>query len=90
MGHQSCGAVTAAIAGGDNGHNLNHLLAHIEPAKAASEDKSVDGIVKTNAKLQCRDLSDRSAIISGAEAKGDLKIVPAYYELGSGKVIMLD
>jgi len=31
LGHESCGAVTAAIAGGDNGHNLNHLLAHITP-----------------------------------------------------------
>jgi len=26
LGHESCGAVTAAVNGGDNGHNLNHLL----------------------------------------------------------------
>lgn len=90
LGHQSCGAVTAAIAGGDNGHNLNHLLAHIEPAKAASDDKSVDGVVKTNAQLQCRDLADRSAIIASAVSKGDLKIFPAYYELGSGQVTFLN
>ena len=29
LGHESCGAVTAALAGGDNGYNLNHLLSHI-------------------------------------------------------------
>ena len=90
LGHESCGAVTAAIAGGDNGYNLNHLLAHIEPAKAASSDKSVNGVVKTNAQLQCGDLAGRSTIISDAVAKGDLKIVPAYYELGSGKVTFLN
>lgn len=26
LGHQSCGAVTAAVNGDDNGYNLNHLL----------------------------------------------------------------
>ena len=25
LGHQSCGAVTAAVQGGDNGYHLNHL-----------------------------------------------------------------
>jgi carbonic anhydrase len=35
LGHQSCGAVTAAVNGGDNGYNLNHLLVHITPAISA-------------------------------------------------------
>jgi carbonic anhydrase len=26
LGHQSCGAVTVVVNGGDNGCNLNHLL----------------------------------------------------------------
>ena len=49
LGHQSCGAVTAAIAGGDNGYNLNHLLAHITPAiNASNKDASINEIVKKN------------------------------------------
>ena len=51
LGHESCGAVTAVITGGDNGHNLNHLLAHITPAVAASDDPSVNAVVKVNANL---------------------------------------
>ena len=86
LGHQACGAVTAAIAGGDNGYNLNHLLAHIEPAKAASEDSSVNGVVKTNARMTAQELQDRSAIIRGAVDGGKLKIVPAYYSLDDGSV----
>ncbi len=85
LGHESCGAVTAAIAGGDNGHNLNHLLAHITPAVAASEDKAVNSVVKVNANLTSSALAERSSIISGAQGDG-LKIVPAYYNLGTGKV----
>ncbi len=89
MGHESCGAVTAAIAGGDNGYNLNHLLAHIAPAKAACGAAPVNDVVKKNAELVVGDLQSRSAIIAGAVGSGALKIVPAYYELGSGAVTFL-
>lgn len=86
LGHESCGAVTAALAGGDNGHNLNHLLYHITPAKTASKDKSVNGVVKKNAKMTGKEMYNRSAIIKAAVDKKKLKIVPAYYNLGSGKI----
>lgn len=90
MGHQSCGAVTAAIGGGDNGYNINHMLAHITPAIVASGDgASVDDVVKKNAELTVAELSARSRIIGDAIADGKLKVVPAYYELGSGKVVFL-
>jgi carbonic anhydrase len=87
LGHQSCGAVTAAVNGGDNGHNLNHLLSHITPALAASPaDASVNDVVKKNAELTAKELVDRSAIIRGAVEAGKLKIVPAYYHLDTGRV----
>jgi carbonic anhydrase len=90
MGHESCGAVGAAVAGGDNGHNLNHLLAHITPALcAAKEGATVNDIVKSNAKLNARDLKDRSSIISNAVDGNELKIWSAYYNLDSGKVDFL-
>jgi len=90
MGHQSCGAVTAAVGGGDNGYSLNHLLSHITPAIAASkEGASVNDIVKTNAELTAKELASRSKIISDAVASGQIKIVPAYYNLDSGKVDFL-
>ncbi|WP_370087125.1 carbonic anhydrase [Ekhidna sp.] len=86
MGHESCGAVGAALAGGDNGYNLNHLLAQIEPAKAQAGSSDVNVVVKKNAELSAKDLYDRSAILKGAVDKGKLKIVSAFYNLGSGKV----
>jgi len=90
LGHQSCGAVTAAVSGGDNGYNLNHLLAHITPAISASEPgASVNDVVKKNAQMVTEDLAKRSNIIGSAVASGDVQIVPAYYNLDSGKVDFL-
>ena len=90
LGHQSCGAVTAAANGGDNGYNLNHLLSHITPALNASEaGASITSIVKKNAELNAAELVNRSSIIAEAAEKGAIKIVPAYYNLDSGKVDFL-
>jgi carbonic anhydrase len=88
LGHQSCGAVIAAMAGGDNGYNLNPLLAHIEPAKAKTPGGSVDEIVRTNAALVAQELVERSAIIRDAVEAGRLRIVPAFYSLGDGSVAL--
>ncbi len=90
LGHQACGAVTAATKGGDNGHNLNHLLSHITPAIAAApEGATVNEIVKINAQLTVKELCDRSAIIKGAVDNGTVKVVAGYYNLDSGKVDFL-
>lgn len=90
LGHQSCGAVTAAVNGGDNGHNLNHLLYHITPAIVASgEGASITDVVKKNAELTAKELCDRSKIIREAVEGGTVKVVPAYYNLDSGKVDFL-
>jgi carbonic anhydrase len=87
LGHQNCGAVTAAIAGGDNGHNLNHLLSHLTPALAASKKgATVDEVAKINAELTVWELINRSEIINNAIDKEDIKVVSAYYHLNSGKV----
>lgn len=87
LGHQSCGAVTAAMGGGDNGYNLNHLLSHITPAISASaDDADVNTVVKKNAELTVKHLTERSDIIKAAYEKGDIDIVPAYYNLDTGKV----
>lgn len=90
LGHENCGAVTAAIGGGDNGYNLNHLVAEILPAIDASPDKSVNAVVKKNAEMNAGQIVTRSPIIQGAIKERDIKIVPAYYELGSGKIDFME
>lgn len=90
LGHQSCGAVTAAANGGDNGYNLNHLLSHITPAiQASGTNASIEDIIKKNAEITANDLISRSSIIGNAVAEGKVQIVSAYYNLDSGKVDFL-
>ena len=90
MGHESCGAVTAAVGGGDNGYNINHLLAHVTPAiVSAGDGADVNTIVKKNAEITATELAARSKIIGDAIASDKLQVVPAYYALGTGQVEFL-
>ena len=79
------------MKGGDNGENLNHLVGHITPAiEAAPNGASVNEVVKENARLSAKELKQRSDIIRQAVEAGKVRIVPAYYNLGSGKVDLLN
>ena len=90
LGHQSCGAVTAAVQGGDQGENINHLLSYINPAIAATgDDASINEIAKENAVLTVQEMINNSSIISEAVKSGKLEIIPAYYNLDTGKVDFL-
>ena len=90
LGHEACGAVKAAVAGGDNGYNLNHLLSHLQPAlSACGGDAEIPKIVKKNADLTAEELKNRSSIIGDAVASGDVKVISGYYHLESGKVDFL-
>ena len=91
LGHQSCGAVTAAVQGGDNGPHINHLLSFVQPAiKASGENASINDVVRINARQTKADLMDKSDVIRNAVNNGTVKIVPAYYNLDSGKVDFLE
>jgi carbonic anhydrase len=87
LGHQNCGAVTAALQGGDYGENLNHLMAHLARAiEQSSPDDSIDEIAIKNTDLTVEDLKSRSEILSYAIDNDKLLIIPAFYYLESGKV----
>lgn len=90
LGHENCGAVTAAAEGGDYGYIYNQLVYEIMPAvHSCGADAPIPEIVKTNAKLHAEALTHRSRIIDKAAASGKIKIVPAYYNLLSGIVEFL-
>ena len=86
LGHESCGAVTAAVQGGDNGPNLNHLCSHISEAVNMGKGKELSEVIKINAANNANELVNSSSIISDAVNSGNLSIESAYYHLGSGVV----
>ena len=90
MGHESCGAVAAALDGVEAGPNIAHLLEQIAPAIDAAPERSVDAVVHSNARAAADRLSSASEIIGGAVGSGDVHIVPAYYALSTGAVTFAD
>lgn len=87
MGHESCGAVGAAVAGGDNGPNLNKLVSYIQPSvNKLGSNATLKEIIKENANNSVETLKDQSEIISKAMENSGLEIVSAYYNLATGKV----
>lgn len=94
MGHESCGAVKAALStlnGGDAGSpSLNKLVGDIHPRlKRFSRLPASANVVDeswSNVEGVASDLTTRSEIIQSAVESGELHIEKALYHLGSGTV----
>ena len=94
MGHTSCGAVKAALAtidGADAGSPaLNGLVRDIHPRLQSFKGRRPSSHVHdeswANANGVVQDLLARSTIVSAAIQTGKVKIVPALYDLETGKV----
>jgi len=89
LGHESCGAVQAALAGGDLGYNLNHLLSHLQPAVESCDDRSMNVVVRANARLTAEAIVERSPLIQDEKSRRELQIIPAFYHLKNGEVEFL-
>ncbi|MDC1188905.1 carbonic anhydrase [Flavobacteriales bacterium] len=86
MGHESCGAVGAALANGGGSESLDYLLAEIKPAISQSRSTDINEVVKVNAQCSAKNLLTRSSIISDAVKNEGVEIVSAFYNLSNGKV----
>ena len=94
MGHESCGAVKAALStlnGGDAGSpSLNKLVGDLHPRlKRFSELSRTDGLLVEswiNVEGVATDLVDRSELIKKLVESGDIKIMRALYHLSTGEV----
>jgi carbonic anhydrase len=92
IGHEHCGAVSAAVAGGHLPGRIPEIIASIAPAVAASkgqEGDPVDNAVMMHAQLSAVTLRASNPILSAAVSAGELEILAARYDLDTGKVLIL-
>jgi carbonic anhydrase len=98
MGHENCGAISAAKSVVETGTmlpgELGAMVAPIVPAvvqslKAGGPDV-VNNAVRLHARLTARWLHNDCQIVTSAVAKGDLKVVAAYYDIDQGSVTILE
>lgn len=87
--HQNCGAINAALNYEYVSENLDFMLSQIRELIHETEDKSVENITKLNAYKSIENLISKSKIIKAKVEEGSVKIVPAFYEISSGKVYFL-
>ena len=93
LGHEKCGAVTAAIAHEGQAHgNIGLLLGKIQPAidRARQLNTAPENMVETVTDLHLEELArqvlQESEIISQAVAEGRLRLVTGKYQMTSGEV----
>jgi carbonic anhydrase len=89
LGHRSCGAVKAAIAGKSVPGQISSLFPHLQAA-VDEAGPDVEATTKANAKHQAKLLRESSTVISQMVKDGKVKVVAAYYDLASGAVTLLD
>jgi carbonic anhydrase len=92
LGHQRCGAVSAAASGatetGDIPDVLKAILPAVEETKGQSGDH-IDNAVRANARDIAKRLQSSGPIIAPRVQSGEVKIVAAYYSLDTGQIELL-
>lgn len=88
LGHDSCGAVKAAIQAKAVPGQISALFPHLQPAvdQAGSD---LAAATKANASIQAGLLRKASTVLSPMVKDGKLKIVAGYYDLAIGKVTLV-
>ncbi|MFY0644952.1 MAG: carbonic anhydrase [Bacteroidia bacterium] len=99
LGHEYCGAIKSAVKGVDMG-NITELLSHVQPVLDKHEEfpgeRTVDNpdflelITKDNALMTLDDIRAHSAILNSMEQEDRIKLVAAYFDMGTGKILWLD
>jgi carbonic anhydrase len=93
LGHESCGAVTAAVEGGEAESHISALMNLIKPAVDKTRGTAgdpVDNAVRMNVRMVVQQLRSSTPVLSGLVGRGKLKIVGGVYSLKTGLVTWLD
>lgn len=95
LGHERCGAVTAAVAGEALPGQIGAFVKAIQPALATLKYDSselaqqIDQAVSVNVKYQVEELKRNSSLLSQLVSEQKLKIVGGRYDLDTGSVTLI-
>ena len=86
LGHERCGAVTAALAADSAPGHVNSLVHDIQPAVAASKGKEGDALANAIHENDAQVAAKIRKQAQLGELASQVKIVEGYYDLDTGKV----
>jgi carbonic anhydrase len=93
LGHEKCGAITAAVEGAAEAGHLKYLTSAIHPSVEESRDLPGDRVhncVLANARRVARQLRESEPVLKKLVQEGGVKVVATDYALDSGLVTLLD
>ncbi len=93
LGHQRCGAVAAACAGGEAPGHIGSLVQALAPAVdkiSASEEGRVDWVAKENVRMMAKSLRSCGPILEKWVRQGKLEVAGAFYDLDTGAVEIVE
>ncbi len=89
LGHDKCGAITAAVERVKTNSHVQAVLEALQPALLMAEGQAGDRVsiaVDANVRHAVKKLQASEPVLMGACAAGQLRIVGARYNLDSGEV----
>ncbi len=101
LGHTACGAVKGACDDAKLG-NLTNMLEKIKPAVKATEEPKeadqrnsknasfVDSVAQKNVNLNINRIQNESEVLAEMHQKGEIMIIGAMYDVGTGAVTFYD
>jgi carbonic anhydrase len=85
LGHTNCGAVKAALAGGEVPGQISTLYQHIVPG-IDRKTMDLDAAIAANVRYQARKLKNASPVLGKLIRDGKLSVVGGVFDLESGTV----
>ena len=92
LGHDQCGAVTAAVQGVEVRNHIQSLAEALRPAVAiarAQEGDVISNAIDANVHQAVTTLQASEPVLAHAVAEGQLKVAGARYNLDTGKVKLI-
>lgn len=92
LGHEKCGAVQAAVAGGEAGGHVYAIVQAIEPAVKLARQQGgdlVENAVVANVQRVVKQLELAEPLLTKLRQAGKLKIAGARYDLDTGVVSLV-
>ncbi len=94
LGHQSCGAVDAAMktvaAKGKAPGHIQSLVTAIKPVVDSTPKGDLDTMIKANVKHVVDTLRSSTPILKARVDSGDVQVIGGYYTLDTGAVTFLE
>ena len=93
LGHERCGAVAAAVAGGKTHGHLPAIVKAIKPAVAKTKGQpgdAVDNAVREHVREVTEQLAKAGPVLADRVKAGNLKVVGARYDIDTGRVQFIE